>query len=101
MHRTAWPRERAAADATTQLDAVLAAIREAGKAAGLQARPLWMPEMSQAMPLDALKQKYPLQPRPYDMQALLGGTGIHLKAEHSFTPERLVGELRPAERALF
>ena len=36
-----------------------------------------------------------------DIGALLGGTGIHLKAEHSFTPERLVGELRPAERALF
>ena len=36
-----------------------------------------------------------------DMGALLNGTGIHLKAEHSFTPERLVRELKPVERLLF
>lgn len=76
VHRAAWPKEQTAADATTQLDAVLSVIRAAGKAAGLQARPLWMPEMSQAMPLDALKQKYPSQPRPYDMQVLLGGIDL-------------------------
>ena len=36
-----------------------------------------------------------------DVQTLLKGTNIKLKAEHSFTPEHLVNELKPSERAFF
>ncbi len=36
-----------------------------------------------------------------DVQALLQGTNIRLKAEHSFTPDYLVKELKPSERAFF
>ena len=36
-----------------------------------------------------------------DIEGLLAGTGIRLRAEHSFTPAHLVDELRPAEKAVF
>jgi O-methyltransferase involved in polyketide biosynthesis len=36
-----------------------------------------------------------------DMEALLKGTSIRVKVEHSFTPEALIGELKPMERAFF
>lgn len=36
-----------------------------------------------------------------DIQSLLTGLKIRLKAEHSFTPAYLVNELKPAERAIF
>ena len=36
-----------------------------------------------------------------DMAGLLDGLRLAVRAEHSFTPPRLVGELRPAERAFF
>ena len=36
-----------------------------------------------------------------DVDGLLKGTKIHLKAEHSFTPESLVNELKPLDRRLF
>ena len=36
-----------------------------------------------------------------DVQTLLRDTNIKLKSEHSFTPEHLVNELKPSERAFF
>lgn len=36
-----------------------------------------------------------------DVQILLNDTNIKLKAEHSFTPDHLVNELKPSERAFF
>lgn len=36
-----------------------------------------------------------------DVSPLLDGTSIRLRTEHSFTPERLISELRPRERAFF
>ena len=36
-----------------------------------------------------------------DMDTLVKGTGLRVKAEHSFTPPRLIDELKPAERAVF
>ena len=36
-----------------------------------------------------------------DMQALLAGTGLRLRAEHSFTPAYLVQALKPVERVFF
>ncbi|MBQ9154236.1 MAG: class I SAM-dependent methyltransferase [Solobacterium sp.] len=36
-----------------------------------------------------------------DINALISGTGIRLKMEHSFTPEFLINELRPSEQRLF
>ena len=36
-----------------------------------------------------------------DVQTLLKGSNINLKSEHSFTPEHLVNELKPSERAFF
>ncbi|MGN0777810.1 MAG: class I SAM-dependent methyltransferase [Aristaeellaceae bacterium] len=36
-----------------------------------------------------------------DIQSVLHDTGITLKAEHSFTPEHLIHELKPLEQAFF
>ncbi|MGM9631870.1 MAG: class I SAM-dependent methyltransferase [Eubacteriales bacterium] len=36
-----------------------------------------------------------------DIQAVLNDTSIKLKAEHSFTPDYLINELKPFERAFF
>lgn len=36
-----------------------------------------------------------------DIQDVLDGSSIECKAEHSFTPERLVNELKPLERVFF
>lgn len=36
-----------------------------------------------------------------DIQVLLRGTDLGFKAEHSFTPEKLVNELKPSEQAFF
>ncbi|MDY4856994.1 MAG: class I SAM-dependent methyltransferase, partial [Candidatus Ventricola sp.] len=36
-----------------------------------------------------------------DIKALLDDTRIKLKAEHSFTPDRLINELKPFERVFF
>ena len=36
-----------------------------------------------------------------DAKALLDDTRIRLKAEHSFTPDRLINELKPFERVFF
>ena len=36
-----------------------------------------------------------------DAGALAAGAGLRVKAEHSMTPDRLVNELKPAERAVF
>ena len=36
-----------------------------------------------------------------DIQDLLNNTKIQLKAEHSFTPDNLVKELKPVERVFF
>ena len=36
-----------------------------------------------------------------DLDALLRDTPLRVKTEHSFTPERLIGELRSAERVIF
>ena len=36
-----------------------------------------------------------------DVKALLDDTRIKLKAEHSFTPDRLINELKPFERVFF
>ena len=36
-----------------------------------------------------------------DIQALLRASGLRVKAEHSFTPERLIGELKPGEQRVF
>lgn len=36
-----------------------------------------------------------------DVQTLLNDTNIKFKAEHSFTPDHLVNELKPSERAFF
>ncbi len=36
-----------------------------------------------------------------DIQALLAGSPLRVKAEHSFTPERLIRELKPGEQRMF
>ena len=36
-----------------------------------------------------------------DIESVTGGLDLRLKAEHSFTPQRLVKELKGAERVIF
>ena len=36
-----------------------------------------------------------------DIGAVISGLRLRFKAEHSFTPDRLIGELKPAEQAIF
>lgn len=36
-----------------------------------------------------------------DIESLIRDTGLHLKAEHSFTPDHLVKELKPSDRRIF
>ena len=36
-----------------------------------------------------------------DMDELLSGLEIRFKAEHTFTPDRLINELKPAEKIFF
>lgn len=36
-----------------------------------------------------------------DIHRILHNTGLQVKAEHSFTPERLIRELKPGERTIF
>ena len=86
LHRRAVPR-RQKKSAGVQLDAVLEQIKSVGEATGLRARPLWLPELPETLPLDALRERYGENAQPYRLCPLLGE--VDRPREQTRTPLRL------------